>query len=118
MDTPAIRHIRRPEDLDELLSPGRARPVLIFKHSTTCPVSARAHRELQEYLKQGTNGVDVALVRVREERPLSQALAERLQVKHESPQAILVQGGRAVWHASHGNITAERLREVTATRAG
>ncbi|BDG59669.1 hypothetical protein caldi_07590 [Caldinitratiruptor microaerophilus] len=67
---------------------------------------------MQDYLKAPVAGVDVALVRVREERPLSQALAERLKVRHESPQAILVQRGRAVWHASHGAITARALREA------
>ncbi|WP_264843776.1 thioredoxin family protein [Caldinitratiruptor microaerophilus] len=35
MEAWAVRPIRRPEDVDELLAPERPRPVLIFKHSTT-----------------------------------------------------------------------------------
>lgn len=49
-------------------------------------------------------------VLVREDRPLSLALAERTGVAHESPQVICLAGRRAVAHTSHHDITAERLR--------
>jgi bacillithiol system protein YtxJ len=48
-------------------------------------------------------------VLVREDRALSQAIAERTGVRHESPQVICLVGGRAVAHASHYDITVERL---------
>jgi bacillithiol system protein YtxJ len=56
-------------------------------------------------------------VRVIEERPVSLALAERVGVKHESPQAILIRDGRPLWHASHGAITAGALAAAV-QRAG
>jgi bacillithiol system protein YtxJ len=42
-------------------------------------------------------------------RPLSRALADRLGIVHESPQAILLRGGTPVWHASHFAVTAEAM---------
>jgi bacillithiol system protein YtxJ len=51
-------------------------------------------------------------VLVREDRPLALAVAERTGVTHESPQAICLVGGKAVRHASHHEITAERLRRM------
>lgn len=57
-------------------------------------------------------GVSAAVVKVIEDRPVSNEIAARLGVKHESPQAILVRSGKAVWHASHGRITAAALAEA------
>lgn len=51
-----------------------------------------------------------AFVRVIEERPVSLALAERVAVKHESPQALLIRDGQALWHDSHEAVTAQALR--------
>jgi bacillithiol system protein YtxJ len=53
-------------------------------------------------------------VLVREDRPLSLAVAERTGVAHESPQVILLSGGRARWHASHRAVTLAALREACA----
>jgi bacillithiol system protein YtxJ len=100
-------------DLETLLAGSEERPVLVFKHSTTCPVSARAHREWDAFRNLAEAGqVDHAWVRVIEERPVSLALAEKVQVKHESPQAILIKSGQAVWHASHRGITVDSLKEA------
>lgn len=53
-------------------------------------------------------------VRVIEERPVSLQLARLVEVLHESPQAILIVEGRAVWHDSHRAITVEALRSAVA----
>ncbi|MFD0671858.1 bacillithiol system redox-active protein YtxJ [Cohnella sp. GCM10027633] len=91
---------------------GSGKPLLVFKHSTTCPISAGAHEELTKYVEDAHGGpVDFALVRVIEERPVSNEIAERLGVKHASPQAILVKDGQAVWNTSHWHITYAALSE-------
>jgi bacillithiol system protein YtxJ len=51
-------------------------------------------------------------VLVREDRPLSLAVAERTGVRHESPQVICISGGRAVGHASHREVTVASLRRM------
>jgi bacillithiol system protein YtxJ len=60
----------------------------------------------------GEAGPLVYVVKVIEARPVSNAVAERLNVQHQSPQIILVRGGAAVWSASHFNITAESMNEA------
>ena len=81
---------------------------LLFKHSTTCPVSAAAFGEYErwctEHPEVATGWIDVIA-----ERPLAQAVAKRTQIRHESPQAILLSGGQATWNASHGAITKKSL---------
>ncbi len=51
-------------------------------------------------------------MRVIEERPVSLALAERVGLQHQSPQAMLVRDGSAVWNASHHDITAAALQNA------
>ena len=55
-------------------------------------------------------------VLVREDRPLSQAVAERTGVRHESPQVICLVGGHPAAHASHREITGEALRRMLPER--
>ncbi|MBU6367872.1 MAG: bacillithiol system redox-active protein YtxJ [Gemmatimonadetes bacterium] len=83
-------------------------PVLVFKHSRTCPVSHAAHAELEAF-RRSHAAVPVRVVVVQDERPLSAALAAGTGVRHESPQALLLHRGAVRWHASHGAITAARL---------
>lgn len=102
-------------DLEALLAASAERPVLVFKHSTTCPVSARAHREWEAFITSpAASKVELAWVRVIEERPVSLALADRVHVKHESPQALLIKDGQALWNTSHRGITAAALTEAVA----
>jgi len=51
-------------------------------------------------------------VLVREDRPLSLAVAEHAGVMHESPQVICFVGRKAVKHASHYDITVAGLKRM------
>ena len=53
---------------------------------------------------------DVNLVIVQRARELSQEIARRTGVRHESPQALVVRNGEVVWNASHYDITADAVR--------
>lgn len=88
--------------------------LLLFKHSTTCPISAAAYGEVHVF--ESVAPVPVYMVKVIEARPLSLALAQELGVRHASPQAILVENGRAVWDTSHYDITAAALGRACADR--
>lgn len=98
-------------DLDALLA--EETPLLIFKHSTRCPISTHAHHEFQAWLGEKPAAPRTALVRVVEERAVSLEIARRLGVTHQSPQAILVENGVATWDASHDAITRESLARAT-----
>jgi monothiol bacilliredoxin len=101
-------------DLDFILEESDSRPVLLFKHSVTCPISARAFQEFESYLSCSNPKVSYNLITVQTSQPVSAKAAERLGVKHESPQAILICKGRAVWNASHLAITASALEKAIA----
>jgi bacillithiol system protein YtxJ len=85
---------------------------LLFKHSTACPTSARAYRQVNKFLAAAP-AAPVYLIDVIQQRDLSRQIAERFGVRHESPQTILVRNGVATWNASHLRVTAKALaREV------
>lgn len=101
-----IQQLTSLEQWEQALQGSSNKPLLVFKHSTTCPISAGAHEEFMNFVKDSEQSpVDFSLVRVIEERPVSNAIAENLGVKHASPQAILIQDGQAVWDTSHWHIT-------------
>jgi bacillithiol system protein YtxJ len=68
---------------------------LVFKHSTTCGISAAAAREVRAMETE----VPIYWINVREQRDLSNWVAESYNVAHESPQLILIREGKPhkVW---------------------
>ncbi|MDP6580572.1 MAG: bacillithiol system redox-active protein YtxJ [Vicinamibacterales bacterium] len=105
--TPSLSDIRDPATLEEALGSERA---ILYKHSTRCPVSSVV---IKEVLRFGETHPDwkLYLLKVIEQRGLSNSVAERLGVPHASPQAFVIKQGRCVWHTSHSGITEQGLRQ-------
>ena len=99
------------KSLEELADRSKERPVVIFKHSLTCPISSGAYDQMAEF--EG----EVALVEVQRARDLSREIEQRLGVAHESPQVIVLRNGQVVWKASHFNITADAVAEAVRAAA-
>ncbi|KIL36182.1 general stress protein [Cohnella kolymensis] len=107
-----IQRLTTTEQWEEALRGTADKPLLLFKHSTQCPISAGAHDELMNYIQDNKSpAVDFSIVRVIEERPVSNAIAEKLGVTHKSPQAILIKDGKPVWDTSHWDITYDFLSQ-------
>ena len=100
------------EELHQALSDSQTRPILIFKHSSTCPISGRAMREFQKYLEAADPTVSYHLITVQTDRPVSNEVETRLQIQHETPQAILVKNQKEIWNASHFQITASAIQKA------
>ena len=86
---------------------GTARGVL-YKHSPNCWSSAMAIRHIRAFM-EAHPGIPVFMVDVIAKRSLSMDAADRLQIRHESPQAIAIVDGAVVWSGSHWEVTAEKL---------
>ena len=100
------------QEARELLANGDA--MLVFKHSNSCPVSFTAKRQYDQFVAANP-AVPTRLVIVQQERDLSNALETVSQLRHESPQALIVREGRVLWNASHGSITKPRLEQAFVT---
>ena len=110
--TQELKELHTIEDLDQALSVSAKQPVLIFKHSLSCPISSRAFSEFESYLEQADPRISYNLITVQTSRKVSNEAAARLRIDHESPQAILVRDGREVWSASHFGITAGSIDQA------
>ncbi|MFP4501163.1 MAG: bacillithiol system redox-active protein YtxJ [Candidatus Hydrogenedentota bacterium] len=99
------------EDLDRALDHSAQTSIAIYKHSTTCPLSAAAHRQVAQYHEQaGGSAAPVYLVKVIEARPVSNEIARRLGVRHQSPQFLVVDDGVAVKQMAHGAISTAAIQ--------
>ncbi|MFN8511410.1 MAG: bacillithiol system redox-active protein YtxJ [Thermomicrobiales bacterium] len=100
---------------DGLLARSHDAPVLLFLHDPYCPISRRAWGEMQQLAEQPL--ADAYLVNVSRQHDLSDAIAARTGVRHESPQALVLRDGKAVWDASHFSITAQAVGSALAGSA-
>ena len=95
-------------DLDALL--GAPGDVVLLKHGAHCPISAGARDAVGEFTRDHPD-VAVYGVEVTGHRALSDRVAERLGVPHQSPQLFVLRDGRATWRAEHFAITPEAIAE-------
>ncbi|CAH0118142.1 MULTISPECIES: bacillithiol system redox-active protein YtxJ [unclassified Paenibacillus] len=101
------------DEWNHMLEASANRGQVVLKHSTTCPVSANALREYEQYLQDQPNeGLDYVLVKVIESRPVSNQIAEDLALKHESPQIIYIKDKAKYWSATHWAVTKEHIKAV------
>lgn len=104
--------VKDTESVAHLAERSKEQPIVIFKHSLTCPISSAAYDQMSRY-----DG-EVALVEVQVARQLSNEIEDRLGVPHESPQVIVLNKGQVAWNASHFKITSEAVAEAVRKAAG
>jgi bacillithiol system protein YtxJ len=97
-------------ELDELFALSEHQPVILFKHSTTCPISAAAYQQMSDY-----DG-EVSLIIVQSARDISRKVEAMTGIRHESPQAIILSRGKAVWSASHWKIKTSAIESAVAAQ--
>ena len=132
---PDLTPLEHLDELHRLIEESQSRPVLLFKHSYTCGTSMEALDELVAHLNDRgpersaphddssaphdgrsapheSRPPQYAMVTVQTHRAVSNAVAQRLGVRHETPQALLIRDGRVVWSASHFRVTAAAVDDA------
>lgn len=99
------------EQVDELLEESKTRPVAIFKHSTRCGVSRSVLKQWEGDYDLKDEQLKLYFLDLLQYRNISNAISERLQVPHESPQLIVVKNGVVVHQDSHHYIQASHLEK-------
>lgn len=97
------------DQLQQIISQSDAKPQVIFKHSTRCSISSVAYQRLQ---KAGQpEGLEFYYLDLLAHRPLSNKVAEVFKVHHESPQVLVIKGGKCVYDESHLGISMNDIAE-------
>jgi bacillithiol system protein YtxJ len=79
----------------------------LFKHSSTCPISASANRAVEKV--HAELAMPIYKLVVQQQRQLSGEVTQEFGIRHESPQILLIDSGKVTWHESHYNITAKDI---------
>jgi bacillithiol system protein YtxJ len=95
--------------LDEIIALSSEKPAVIFKHSTRCSVSRMALKQFENEYNLGDT-VDAYFLDLLEHRDISNEIAARFNVYHQSPQLLLIQDGKSVYDVSHSDIDAGALK--------
>lgn len=95
--------------IDAIIKSSKEIPVVIFKHSTRCSISRMALREFENEftLHDKVTPYFLDLIANRE---VSNGIAQRFNVVHQSPQILLIKDGVSVYNASHEGISAGLLK--------
>jgi bacillithiol system protein YtxJ len=96
------------EQLNEIIAVSNEKPVAIFKHSTRCSVSRMALKQFENEFNS-SDKVTPYFLDLIAHRDISNEIANRFGVTHQSPQLILIKEGKAIYNVSHSDINAEEL---------
>jgi len=85
--------------------------ILIFKHSTTCSISAMAYSRIERNWNDAA-GIKPYYLDLLRFRSISARIASEFGVEHESPQVLLIQNGESIYDASHMGISFQALQQA------
>ena len=96
--------------LDEIVDLSNEKPVAVFKHSTRCSISRMALKQFEnEFNLQ--DKIDIYFLDLLSYREISNEIANRFNVMHQSPQILLIKNGKAIYNDSHSDIEAAILKQ-------
>lgn len=102
--------LTRQDQIQEIIEESKQKPVIIFKHSTSCSISATAKTRLERQWDESSLAeIKPYFLDLLTYRPISNQVASTFGVMHESPQLLLIRNGKCQYDASHLGI---RLDEV------
>ena len=95
--------------LDEIEALSNNMPVVIFKHSTRCSISRMALKQFEEEF-DSEDKVSAYFLDLILHRDVSNEIASRFKVVHQSPQLLLIKDGSSIYNVSHDSIDATDLK--------
>ncbi|MBB4078486.1 bacillithiol system protein YtxJ [Lewinella aquimaris] len=99
-------------DIEAIIERSRQLPCLIFKHSTSCPISSLAKNRLEKQWDMDHGTLDAYYLDLLRHRNVSNYVAAEFGIDHESPQILLIKDGKCIHHASHLDIRVDELRQT------
>ncbi|OWY23146.1 bacillithiol system redox-active protein YtxJ [Sphingobacteriales bacterium UPWRP_1] len=113
-ETPALnwKNLSTEAGLADLIHRSYTVPCGIFKHSTRCSVSDMVKNRLEKRWQFAPDALEMYYLDLIRYRAVSNRIAEFFEVKHESPQFIVIKDGKVAYHNSHTAIDAEEVAEA------
>lgn len=105
----AWRMLTKPEQLEGIVKESATKPVAIFKHSTRCGISRMVLRQFESDYEITEEQMDLYFLDLLSYREVSDEVASRFQIIHQSPQLIVIKNGTTVYDASHHHVRSSAL---------
>ena len=105
--------LNKMEQFDEIDEISHTKPVVLFKHSTRCIISRTVLKQFDAEFQFPEDKIDWYLLDLLNHRDLSNEIASRYNVVHQSPQIVVIRNGKAVFNESHDSISVEDLKQFT-----
>jgi bacillithiol system protein YtxJ len=99
------------EDLNAAEQVSHEKTVLLFKHSTRCSISRFVVKQFENTFDISEGTMEIYFLDLIEYRSISNEIASRFGVIHQSPQMIVLKNGKAVYDASHESIDTKSLEQ-------
>jgi bacillithiol system protein YtxJ len=97
--------------LDQAKEESFNQPVVLFKHSTRCSRSMFAKSKLEEDYNIPNEELKFYYLDLLNHRDISDAIASKFGVHHQSPQIVLLKDGKVTFHTSHEQISLSKLKQ-------
>lgn len=108
MDWLPLKSEQEVQDISENIS--HQTICIIFKHSTTCSISAIAKHRVKDYTDSKTNGFKFYYLDLIANRSVSNFISDLFGIRHESPQVLIIKDGKCIYSESHLSINSEILQ--------
>jgi len=102
--------IKSEEDLEKAIKESYENRVAVFKHSTSCFISKTVLKNFEKEIENSDEqNVSFYFLDLLAFRPISNKIAEDFGIRHESPQLIVIEDGKAINNASHQDISLSQI---------
>jgi len=103
------KRIESEEDLEKAIECSFHHKIAIFKHSTSCFISKTVLKNFEKEIENIDQKTDLYYLDLLANRAISNKIAEDFRIRHESPQLIVIENGRAINSASHQHISVSQI---------
>jgi bacillithiol system protein YtxJ len=90
--------------LETIVESSNNKPQVIYKHSSTCGISRMVLNMFTESYNMDLD-IDLYFLTIQHHRDVSNRIEDKFEVRHESPQLLVIKKGEVVFHTSHGAIS-------------
>ncbi len=98
--------------LQDIEQASHQQPVIVFKHSTRCSISATALGRLERNWNEADMmHVPAYYLDLIAYRSVSTQVAHTFEVEHQSPQVLVISKGECIYNASHWDIAYAELKK-------
>lgn len=99
------------DQLETIIEESKEKPVVIFKHSTRCGISRGVLKLFERNYTYTDEQVKLYFLDLLQNRDISNEIAMRFAVRHESPQMLIIRDGSVMYHNSHHAVEPTKIAD-------